>query len=75
MKHLEPRKRSSTPSVVPGAAPALAKAGVGGYEGNLYLLPCAMIIYIYMTKASCMLPLPTNRRFFGVCSNAGIWGV
>ena len=25
------RKTSSTPAVVPGAAPALAKAGVGGY--------------------------------------------
>ena len=25
------RRRSSTPAVVPGAAPALAKAGVGGY--------------------------------------------
>ena len=35
MQHLEPRKRSSTPAVVPGAAPALAKAGVGGY--NVYL--------------------------------------
>ena len=27
------RRRSSTPAVVPGAAPALAKAGVGGYMG------------------------------------------
>ena len=26
------RKTSSTPEVVPGAAPALAKAGVGGYR-------------------------------------------
>ena len=26
------RRRSSTPAVVPGAAPALAKAGVGGYH-------------------------------------------
>ena len=25
-------RRSSTPAVVPGAAPALAKAGVGGYQ-------------------------------------------
>ena len=31
VQHLEPRKRGSTPAVVPGAAPALAKAGVGGY--------------------------------------------
>ena len=30
VKHLEPRKTSSTPVVVPGAAPALAKAVVGG---------------------------------------------
>ena len=29
-KHWE-RKKSSTPEVVPGAAPALAKAGVGGF--------------------------------------------
>jgi hypothetical protein len=28
------RKTSSTPAVVPGAAPALAKAGVGGYVYN-----------------------------------------
>ena len=26
------RRRSSTPAVVPGAAPALAKAGVGGFH-------------------------------------------
>ena len=31
------RRRSSTPAVVPGAAPALAKAGVGG-----------LCIYIYI---------------------------
>ena len=31
-------KKSSTPAVVPGAAPALAKAGVGGY----------IYIYIYI---------------------------
>ena len=30
LKHLKLRKTSSTPAVVPGAAPALAKAGVGG---------------------------------------------
>ena len=31
------RKTSSTPEVVPGAAPALAKAGVGGYrKKNIY---------------------------------------
>ena len=34
------RKTSSTPEVVPGAAPALAKAGVGGY------------IYIYFIFSS-----------------------
>ena len=27
----EPDKMKSTPKVVPGAAPAMAKAGVGGY--------------------------------------------
>ena len=31
LRHLKPTKRSSTPAVAPGAAPALAKAGVGGY--------------------------------------------
>ena len=46
------RRRSSTPAVVPGAAPALAKAGVGGYitiinnnnnsNNNIYIY-----IYIY----------------------------
>ena len=30
LRHLKPRKTSSTPAVVPGAAPALVKAGVGG---------------------------------------------
>ena len=36
VKHLEPRKTSSTPAVVQGAAPALAKAGVGGYYIYIY---------------------------------------
>ena len=31
LKHLKLRKTNPTPAVVPGAAPALAKAGVGGY--------------------------------------------
>ena len=31
----KPTKTGSTPAVVPGAAPALVKAGVGGY---LYLM-------------------------------------
>ena len=31
LRHLKLRKTSSTPAVVRGAAPALAKAGVGGY--------------------------------------------
>ena len=42
------RKTSSTPAVVPGAAPALAKAGVGGFkrlratagQGPNYVGPC-----------------------------------
>ena len=38
------RKTSSTPAVVPGAAPALAKAGVGGY---MFYCIC-MCIYIYI---------------------------
>ena len=29
------RRRSSAPAVVPGAAPALAKAGVGGYKSPI----------------------------------------
>ena len=33
------RKTSSTPAVVPGAAPALAKAGVGGYLDIFGILP------------------------------------
>ena len=38
------KKKSSTPAVVPGAAPALAKAGVGGY---IYIYT-HMYIYIYI---------------------------
>ena len=46
------RKTSSTPEVVPGAAPALAKAGVGGYflrwlkhfkTTNRYMKPNSLI--------------------------------
>ena len=37
LKHLKLRKTSSTPAVVPGAAPALAKAGVGGLHWNVTL--------------------------------------
>ena len=33
-------KKSSTPAVVPGAAPALAKAGVGGYVLAVSNLTC-----------------------------------
>ena len=32
-------RKSSTPAVVPGAAPALAKAGVGGYIYTPYYIP------------------------------------
>ena len=32
------RRRSSTPAVVPGAAPALAKAGVGGLHPHVHWL-------------------------------------
>ena len=31
------RKTGSTPPVVPGAAPALAKAGVGGYKDEIII--------------------------------------
>ena len=41
------RRRSSTPAVVPGAAPALAKAGVGGYISILYIYIYTVYIYIY----------------------------
>ena len=37
------RKTGSTPPVVPGAAPALAKAGVGGY---IYIYVCGCYIVI-----------------------------
>ena len=45
------RKTSSTPAVVPGAAPALAKAGVGGYI-YIYVILCYIIIYIYIPTLS-----------------------
>ena len=41
------RKTSSTPAVVPGAAPALAKAGVGGY---IYIY-INYILYIYICNS------------------------
>jgi len=41
------RKTGSTPPVVPGAAPALAKARVGGYYIILYII-YIYIIYIYI---------------------------
>jgi hypothetical protein len=52
------RRRSSTPAVVPGAAPALAKAGVGGlfipriYAGFLFLLG--------IRRAPCVVRLPLS---------------
>ena len=39
------RKTGSTPPVVPGAAPALAKAGVGGYI-YIYIYVCGCYIVI-----------------------------
>ena len=39
------RRRSSTPAVVPGAAPALAKAGVGGYMHIIYKYISYIFIY------------------------------
>ena len=38
--HLKPARKSSTPAVVPGAAPALAKAGVGGFISRLSIFFC-----------------------------------
>jgi len=38
------RKTGSTPPVVPGAAPALAKAGVGGY---IYIYNMGMVQVTY----------------------------
>ena len=49
------RRRSSTPAVVPGAAPALAKAGVGGY---IYIY----IIYIYVYIHTCTALILKHRR-------------
>ena len=37
-------KKSSTPAVVPGAAPALAKAG----SADIYIYTYVHILYIYM---------------------------
>ena len=39
------RRRSSTPAVVPGAAPALAKAGVGGYI-YIYVIYILSMLYV-----------------------------
>ena len=39
---------SSTPAVVPGAAPALAKAGVGGYEYARKYIHVYVYLYIYI---------------------------
>ena len=44
------RKTSSTPEVVPGAAPALAKAGVGGCVGcftQIHEVNVKMLHYIF----------------------------
>jgi len=56
LKHLKLRKTSSTPAVVPGSAPALAKAGVGGFvqpwDSNFlklgYGAPITMVKYIQL---------------------------
>ena len=39
------RRRSSTSAVVPGAAPALAKAGVGGYIHTLVYMSIEYMLY------------------------------
>ena len=46
------RKTGSTPAVVPGAAPALAKAGVGGYCILSYCITMYNMIYLYTHKTS-----------------------
>jgi len=43
---LATREPSSTPPVFPGAAPALAKAGVGGYY-NLYYIRYTVVLQNY----------------------------
>ena len=56
--------RGSTPPVVPGAAPALAKAGVSGYNihthiylhilyKDSYMYVCVLYIYIYVCMCTC----------------------
>ena len=39
-------EKSSTPAVVPGAAPALAKAGVGGLNIYIYTVPIILEILL-----------------------------
>ena len=55
------RRRSSTPAVVPGAAPALAKAGVGGYVK--FLVDTLVLIRVSLQAANCAWPwLNTNSK-------------
>ena len=43
---LATREPSSTPPVVPGAAPALAKAGVGGYYNGHFTADCFRLFFV-----------------------------
>ena len=52
------RKTSSTPEVVPGAAPALAKAGVGG----LVELPINQLRGIFYGSLHCGLPIGSSHE-------------
>ena len=65
MQHLEPRKRGSTPAVVPGAAPALAKAGVGGYIHNIGLVVWNIWIFFSIQLGSSSSQLLLTHIFQG----------
>ena len=56
------RRRSSTPAVVPGATPALAKAGVGGYS-LIYIYIFYIIYDIYMSSSVILNAAPAERHF------------
>ena len=59
------RKTSSTPAVVPGAAPALAKAGVG-----LYMFICVyMCLYVFICVDMCLYVLICVPRNVYICFN------
>ena len=61
------RKTSSTPAVVPGAAPALAKAGVGGSLQLLLLLSTIILIIAIVTIIQLLSLLATHGHVTRLC--------